>query len=189
MRGRRRVLIEDPPFARFLFADTRFAWGWLLVRLYVGWSWLDAGWHKVQDPAWMETGEAILGFWRRAVAVPEPPARPLVTFDWYRSFLQFLIDSESHLWFGKVVAVGETLIGIALILGAFTGIAAFFGALLNFNFLLAGTASTNPVLFFLAVLLILAWKTAGYIGLDRWLLPLVGTPWQPMPASRVPPGG
>jgi thiosulfate dehydrogenase [quinone] large subunit len=44
--------------------------------------------------------------------------------------------------------------------------------------MLAGSASTNPVLFLLAVLLMLAWKTAGYWGLDRWALRWLGTPWQ-----------
>jgi hypothetical protein len=34
------------------------------------------------------------------------------------------------------VAYGELLIGIALIGGAFVGIAAFFGAFMNFNFML-----------------------------------------------------
>jgi hypothetical protein len=24
---------------------------------------------------------------------------------------------------------------------------------------------------------ILAWRVAGYYGVDRWLLPLLGTPW------------
>jgi thiosulfate dehydrogenase (quinone) large subunit len=28
------------------------------------------------------------------------------------------------------------------------------------------------------VLLILAWKNAGYIGLDYFLLPMLGTPWR-----------
>lgn len=27
--------------------------------------------------------------------------------------------------------------------------------------------------------LVLAWKTAGWIGLDRWLLAALGTPWRP----------
>jgi len=80
------------------------------------------------------------------------------------------------------------LIGIALILGLLTGLVAFAGAFMNFNFMLAGSASTNPVLFTLAVLLILAWKVAGYWGLDRYLLPSLGTPWQPRP-SRTGPGG
>ncbi len=39
--------IPEPPIARFLFADTRMAWFWLLVRLYVGYQWLTAGLDKL----------------------------------------------------------------------------------------------------------------------------------------------
>ena len=49
---------------------------------------------------------------------------------------------------------------------------------MNMSFLLAGSASTNPVMFTLAIGLMLAWKVAGYYGLDRYLLPLLGTPWR-----------
>ena len=56
----------------------------------------------------------------------------------------------------------ELLIGIALVLGLFTGIAAFFGAFMNWKFMMAGAASSNPVLFTLAIGLMLAWKVAGY---------------------------
>jgi thiosulfate dehydrogenase [quinone] large subunit len=53
---------------------------------------------------------------------------------------------------------------------------------MNWSYLMAGTVSTNPLLFAVTGLLILAWKTAGYYGLDRYLLPLLGTPWkQPRP--------
>jgi len=48
---------------------------------------------------------------------------------------------------------------------------------MNMAFLLAGTTSTNPVLVMLGFLLILAWKNAGYIGLDYFFLPMLGTPW------------
>jgi len=89
------------------------------------------------------------------------------------------LDGGHHVWFAKLVVAGELLVGIALILGAFTGIAAFFGGFMNWNFMMAGTASTNPLLFTLSILLILAWKTAGWWGLDRWLLPALGTPWRP----------
>jgi thiosulfate dehydrogenase [quinone] large subunit len=34
-------------------------------------------------------------------------------------------------------------------------------------------------MFTFAVGLMLAWKVAGYYGLDRYLLPLLGTPWRP----------
>jgi thiosulfate dehydrogenase (quinone) large subunit len=179
-----QIYIQDPPIARFLFQGTIASWLWLAVRLYVGWDFLEAGWHKFTDPKWVNgSGEGIIGFWSRAVAIPEPPTRPLITFDWYRSFLQFLIDTNSAGWFSYVIVFGEIAVGIGLILGAFVGLAAAGGLLMNMAFLLAGTTSTNPVLAILGVLLILAWKNAGYIGLDRYLLPILGTPWkQPKPA-------
>ena len=84
----------------------------------------------------------------------------------------------------KVIAVGELLIGIALVLGILTGIAAFFAGMLSFAFGLAGVAGVNPLFFLIEVLLILAWRNAGWIGVDRWLLPWLGTPWQPGKAFR-----
>jgi thiosulfate dehydrogenase [quinone] large subunit len=81
--------------------------------------------------------------------------------------------------FGWLVTIGELAVGLALILGALTGIAAFFGIVMNANYLLAGTVSSNPILIILGTLLVLAWRNAGWLGLDRWLLPALGTPWQP----------
>lgn len=176
---RNRVVFEDPPFARSLFGSTRWAWLWLIVRVYVGYSWLTSGLGKLSNPAWVQTGVALKGFWERAVLVPEAPARPLIAFDWYRTFIQFLLDSGSYTWFAKLITAGELLIGIALILGLFTGIAAIFGGFMNWNFMMAGTASINPVLFLLSILLVLAWKVAGWWGLDRWALAALGTPWRP----------
>jgi thiosulfate dehydrogenase (quinone) large subunit len=184
-------VVADPPLARFLFADTRLAPLWLVVRLYVGYAWLDAGWHKVMDTGattnYIIDGKGILAFWQRIAAIPAAPAKPVITYDWYRNFIQFMIDNHWEGFFGKLIAFSETSVGIALILGAFVGIAAVGGAFMNLNFMLAGSASTNPVLLLLGFLLVLAWKTAGYIGLDRWLLPLLGTPWRSEPVDRSPP--
>ena len=172
--------IRDPQIAHFLFNDSRAAALWLGIRLYVGYEWLSAGLHKVTDPKWMDTGEALKGFFARAAAMPaQPGAKPVVTYDWYRGFIQYLLDQGAYTWFAKLVAVGEVLVGVGLLVGCLVGFAAFFGALMNFNFMLAGTASTNPVLFALAVALILAWKVGGYYGLDRYLLPALGAPWSP----------
>jgi len=175
-------VIQDPPIARFLFSDTRMALVWLAVRLYVGYAWVDAGLHKVSDVAaktnYIIDGSGILAFWQRIAAVPAPPAKPPITYDWYRGFIQFLIDNHAEVVMGKVIAFGETAVGVGLILGAFVGVAAAAGAFMNLNFMLAGSASTNPVLLLLGILLILAWKTAGYIGLDNILLRLLGTPWR-----------
>ena len=88
-----------------------------------------------------------------------------------------------------MIAFGETFVGMALLMGALTGFAALAGATLNFNFMMAGAAGANPVLFLLAILILLAWKVAGYIGLDRWLLPALGTPWHPGTRFSVSPRG
>jgi len=187
MSAKERVIeITDPPFIQHLFGSPSWAWLWLIVRVYVGYTWLTSGLGKISNPAWVQTGLALKGFWQNAVAVPEPPARPPIAFEWYRAFIQALLDGGHYVWFAKLIVAGEILVGIALILGAFVGIAAFFGAFMNWNFMMAGTASINPVLFTLSIFLILAWKTAGWWGLDRWLLPLLGTPWRP---GRVFAGG
>lgn len=169
----------DPALARVLFSTTRFAWLWAIIRVWLGYQWVESGLGKLGNPAWTETGLALKGFWERAVQVLPPPARPPIAFDWYRSFIQSLLDAQAYTWFAKLVAYGELLVGAALILGAFVGIAAFVGGFMNWNFMMAGTASTNPVLFTLAVLLVLAWKVAGHYGVDRVLLPAIGTPWRP----------
>ena len=75
------------------------------------------------------------------------------------------------------MAIGEVVIGIALILGLFTGIMAFLGAVLNFSFVFAGSAGVNPAMILVSGLLILAWRNAGWYGLDRFVLPKLGTPW------------
>ena len=97
---------------------------------------------------------------------------------WYAWFLQQVVLTRPAFW-SYLVSWGEFLVGIALIVGIFTGIAALFGSFMNINYLLAGTVSTNPILFVIAILVIMAWKTAGWWGLDRWILPALGTPWRP----------
>jgi thiosulfate dehydrogenase [quinone] large subunit len=97
---------------------------------------------------------------------------------WYAAFLHNVVLPHAGTW-SYFVSFGETLVGIGLILGAFAGIAAFFGILMNLNYLLAGSVSVNPILLILSIFLVLAWKTVGWWGVDRWLLPALGTPWRP----------
>ncbi|HET8786842.1 MAG TPA: DoxX family protein [Candidatus Limnocylindrales bacterium] len=173
---------REPPFARFLFADTRIMpWVWLLVRLYLGYEWLSAGLEKVTGPnsaVWVgdKAGAAIIGFVNGALQ-KTGGEHPDVQ-GWYATFLQDIVIPNAA-FFARLVAFGETLVGVALIVGALTGIAAFFGILMNANYLLAGAVSSNPVLIILGTFVMLAWRNAGWIGLDRWLLPALGTPWQP----------
>ena len=155
------------------------SWLWAIIRVWLGYQWIDAARHKIGAEGWTGTGAALKGFWERAVQIPQPPARPAIAFDRYRTFIQYLLDIQAYTWFAKLVAYAELLVGVALILGAFVGIVAFLGGFMNWNYMMAGTASTNPMLFTVAMLMILAWKVAGYYGLDRYLLPALGTPWKP----------
>ncbi len=173
-----KYIVTDPPFAQSLFGDWRWAWLWLVIRLYIGYEWLLAGYDKIISPAWVgsQAGTALRGFLNNAISLTGG-AHPAVQA-WYAAFLKAVILPAVGFW-SYVVAFGETLVGLGLIVGIFTGIAAFFGFFMNMNYLLAGSVSTNPILLFLSIFIILAWKTAGWWGLDRWVLIDLGTPWSP----------
>ncbi len=124
----------------------------------------------------MPRGAAVKGFAAGAIENSKGP-HPDVAYSWYVNFLEYIRDHAWH-WMGPLVAVGELVIGALLILGLFTGIAAALGALLNFTYIFAGTAGVNPLYIIISGFLILAWRVAGWYGLDRWVLPKLGTPWQ-----------
>jgi len=172
------TLVTDPPAALALFGQVRWAWIWIIPRLYAGWVWIKAGWGKLTNPAWVgsQAGTALSGFINGALTKTVGP-HPDVQ-GWYAAFLQNVVLTHVGTW-SYVVSIGETLVGLGLILGAFTGIAAFFAMFMNLNYLMAGAVSLNPILLMISILLVLAWKTAGWWGLDRWLLPALGTPWRP----------
>jgi thiosulfate dehydrogenase [quinone] large subunit len=183
--GRKQMVehFQDPPVAQALFGHVRWAWIWLILRLYAGWVWVQAGWEKLHDPTWAgaQAGTALSGFLNHALTETSG-AHPNVQ-GWYGWFLQHAVLPGVSVW-SYVVSWGEFLVGVALILGIFVGFAAFFGAFMNMNYLLAGTVSTNPILLVIAILLMLAWKTAGWWGLDRWVLPALGARWRPEAVMR-----
>src|SRR5207237_464348 len=105
--------IADPPFAKFLFSDTRMAVVWLIVRIYVGYSWLDAGLHKILDTGaatnYIYDGKGILAFWQRIAAIPAAPAKPTITYDWYRGFIgldRYLLPLLGTPWKAPKVEIG-----------------------------------------------------------------------------------
>lgn len=164
--------ISEPHFSKFLFSNKKVAWFWLLVRVYVGYEWLTAGWDKLHNPAWVgsDAGGALSGFIQGALA-KTAGAHPDVS-GWYASFLENVVLPNVQTW-SHIIAVGEFLVGLALIIGLLTGLAAFFGMFMNLNFLLAGTVSINPSLLMLSIGVVLAWRIAGYWGLDRYVLPKI----------------
>jgi thiosulfate dehydrogenase [quinone] large subunit len=182
---------RESRWALFLFRDSkRAAWLWLVVRVYLGSLWLDFGLSHLRDPAWAgsSAGSALASL--TTGTAPETAAIHAQVPGWYNWLLDAFVVPNAAL-FSYLLIAGGILIGIALILGAFTGIAAFVWVVLNANFLLAGIVGPYPLMIVFGVLLVLAWRNAGWIGLDRRLLPAIGTPWQPgeifMRRSEGPP--
>ncbi len=154
------------------FKDRRMSVLWAVVRIWLGWQWLQAGMEKITSPVWTgaKAGVAVGGFLQGALA-KATGEHPLVQ-GWYADFVRSVALPQAKA-FSYLVAYGEVLVGIALILGTFTVFAAVMGALMNLNYMLAGTTSTNPIMYTLAILVIIAGTNAGLIGLDYWLRPLV----------------
>ena len=64
--------IGQSSLAHLLFSDKRSAWLWLVIRLYLGYEWLMAGWEKMQSPAWVgdQAGAGLSGFLGGALKMP-----------------------------------------------------------------------------------------------------------------------
>ena len=162
--------IEQSAFASFFTANTASAPFWLVIRLYLGYEWLMAGWAKVTNPVWFggDAGAALNGFVQGALG-KTAGLHPDVQM-WYAAFLKGAVLPHLVTW-SNAIAVGELMVGLGLIVGLLTGVAAFFGFFMNLNFLLAGTVSTNPIMLVLALGIILARRVAGHWGLDRYARP------------------
>ena len=91
------------------------------MRVWLGWQWLDAGLRKVSGRRMDErtaAGAAVAGFANGAIA--KAAGENPVVQGWYANFLEAWVLPNSK-FFGYLVAYGEVLVGIGLILGAFTG--------------------------------------------------------------------
>ncbi|WP_226527433.1 DoxX family protein [Metabacillus niabensis] len=135
---------------------------WTVLRVWLGVQWLEAGIHKVMD------GFDATGFIQGAI-VKAGGENPAVQ-GWYAAFLEEFALPNIPL-FNVLIPWGEVLVGIGLIIGAATIPALLAGAFMNFNFMMAGTISTNPILYTAAFILIIAGTAGYYYGADRWILP------------------
>ena len=152
----------------FLFEDKRSSIIWLVARIYVGWQWFHAGWEKLMSQAWVgsNAGSAISGFLNGALAKAGGEHADVMNF--YAWLIKHAFLPGAPLMSYLVVA-GEILVGIALIIGFKTKESAIAGSFMNFNYLFAGTISTNPLLLLIQILIIVAHKISGWIGVDRFL--------------------
>lgn len=139
--------------------------GFAMLRVWLGVQWFQAGWEKLVGGNF-----SAAGFVKGAIgkAAGDHPA----VQGWYAAFLQNVVLPQVDL-FSSLVVWGEILVGVGLILGVFTGFAALAGAFMNLNFMLAGTTSTNPILYTAAIAVILGVKYAEQFGLDYYWRPIV----------------
>ena len=172
-RVHRRSTVDDRPsrIGTAIFRSTRTAPLWLVLRLWLGYQWLHAGWEKlhVASPGgWSGDAPSLQGFVFGADAVwdnrAESYGHPNVHYAWFLDFLHFVAD---HGWFfGPLIVVSELLIGLGLITGTLTRWAAVSAVLLNLMYIMGGSAGVNGVFLASGVLLVAAWRVAGHLGGD-----------------------
>ncbi len=146
--------------------ENRYAAGLLvLIRVYLGWKWLDAGWHKITG------GFDATGFLKNAIGNPvADKATGDLIYPTFTGFLEHFALPNAKL-INILIPWGEFLVGLGLIVGCLTATAAFFGLMMNFMFVFAGTVSTNPWLMLLGVIVLAAGANGGKFGLDHFVLP------------------
>ncbi|WP_425262709.1 DoxX family membrane protein [Paenibacillus thermotolerans] len=139
-----------------------------LIRLYVGYEWITAGWHKITG------GFSAEGFLKGAIANPVvDKATGELVYPTNIAFLEHFALPNVKL-INVMIPYGEFLVGLGLLIGALTTAAMFFGLMMNFMFLFAGTVSTNPWLVLLGVVILVAGRNAGKFGADYYVLPYLG---------------
>lgn len=144
---------------------------WLAVRIWLGYQWLNVGYQKIWGSEkaffWNGGGAGVYGFAKGGVAANTPMGA--VGYGWWAAFLHnFVMPNAS--WIAKVISITELAVGIGLILGLFTGLAALVAVTLNFTYMMTGTAGVNPLYALAGLFLVLAWRNAGLLGFDGLVL-------------------
>ena len=153
-------------FIQFLKENRYVAPLLTVLRLYLGWQWLNAGWGKISSGKFDASG--FLNGALKNMSGEHPAVQP-----WWGNFLKEVAIPYVDL-FNVIVPWGEFLVGLGLILGIFTSFSILMALTMNFAYMLSGTTSTNPQMAILGIIILAAGINAGKIGLDRWLMPVLG---------------
>jgi thiosulfate dehydrogenase [quinone] large subunit len=132
---------------------------WLAIRVWLGIMWIQAGWSKLfgAENAYFlhHDGAGVAGF-----AAHGTPA-----YTWWGSFLHsFVVPNAGSI--GVLVAVAEFAIGVALVAGLFTRLAALGSLALLFTYVMSGTASVCAFYALCAIVVLTMWRTSSWIGID-----------------------
>ncbi|MFC4322518.1 DoxX family membrane protein [Litchfieldia salsa] len=137
-----------------------------VIRLYLGWTWMTGGWGKITGG-----GFDAAGYLNGALANPvADKATGAALYPTYNAFIEGIALPNVGL-INFLIPWGEFLVGVGLLLGCLTTAAMFFGLMMNFMFMFAGTVSTNPWMVLLGVIILAAGANAGKFGADYYVLP------------------
>ena len=152
-------------FINFLRRDKRISILLAVLRVYVGYTWLVAGWGKIAGGNFDASG-FLQGAVAKAVG-----EHPLVQ-GWWAVFLKNVAIPNVDV-FNTLIPYGEFLVGTGLLIGCFTKTAVFFGMMMNFSYMFSGTTSTNPQLALLSVFILVSAMNAGRYGVDGMIIPIL----------------
>lgn len=158
----RQIDIVTWPFRSLLTSPV-----WLVLRLYLASVWLQFGIGKMRG-GWLD-GDGLHGL-LSAVAAGQTPA----PFPFYARVAELLVNTGMDRVLSVVIPFAELAVGLAFLTGVLLVPAAIGAILLNLNLILSGVASIHfdGRIIALQVLLLLAWRVAGYLGLgtlaQRW---------------------
>lgn len=161
------------------FKSPKASWIWLILRLYVGYEMMMAGWEKITGPKPFDTAGTFAFALKTNAAGPHPSMQP-----WFAWIVRSIYVPTAPLW-NFLVQYGELLTGIALILGFATIFAGVMAMVMNLNFLLLGFPSTNTQLLILELLIVFVGAAyAGYLGVDYVFRPY----WRKLVGAKEPGG-
>lgn len=133
----------------------------LILRLFVGLTWLFTGWNKITND----------GGWASAM-VESIDAMKEQAYPFYRSFIDAVVLPNSEV-FASLVTWGEFAVGVSLFFGIAARFGAGVGAFLSLNYaLLQGRHLYLPGLdgtLFWAQLVLLMGAAGRALGVDRYL--------------------
>ncbi|MEH6949347.1 DoxX family protein [Bacillus sp. JJ634] len=150
-------------FIDFLRENKKISILLAVLRVYLGYTWIMAGWGKVASGQFDASGflQGAL-----AKATGEHPA----VQGWWVVFLENVAIPNVEI-FNTLVPWGELLVGIGLLVGCFTKTAVLFGLIMNFSYLFSGTTSANPQLVLLSMFILVSAVNAGKYGIDGMIMP------------------
>jgi len=142
-----------------LKASKLAALAWTAMRVWLGVMWIQAGYAKI----W---GAEAAGFLHNnGAGVAGFAGHGTPAYSWWGSFLHgFVVPNAGAI--GVLVAVGEFAIGVALVAGLFTRVAALGSLALLFTYVMSGTASVCAFYAAIAIVILVMWRTSSWIGAD-----------------------